>query len=373
MQGERLMVGRRIVVNVVIFFAMAGFLIALGVTQLLVSGGEGSSISVDFSDASGLTRRNDVTLRGVTVGAVTDVALKGDVARVTLALEPGVEVPNDSQFTATRRSPIGDLVVEITPGDGPAMLHGSVAGADQSTPAPDAGKTIEALADLLHSVPSEDLSTIVTEAARAVRGRGDDLGRLSEVTADLPERILQVRSQLESLMQAGPEVTGILADNADVLADDITRTAQLADILRDRRYDLVDLYRNGAEFTTVAGELIAKQKPNIACMISDFARINTVLSTAKNLSNLAAVLDLNHFFFGGAYQVVQVGLDGQTWFRVQLLPHTEPQAGQYLPQRGSPDVFGANSCTSRYGNGVGPGRQDHNVELAPGSQLTRGK
>jgi virulence factor Mce-like protein len=320
-----------------------------------------------------LSPRNDVTMRGVTVGSVRQVALTPDAARVEMLLDPGVEVPRGTTAAAVRRSPIGDMTVELTPGGGPPLPDGGRIPISDTRPAPDAGRTIEVVADVLGAVPSESLSTVVTEAAAAVRGRSDDLARLSEVTADLPERILQVRSELESLIRTGPAVTGVLAQNADVLADDITRTAQLADILRDRRYDLVDLYRNGANFTRIAGDLIASEKANLSCLVADLGAINSTLSTAENLANLAAALDTNHFFFGGVAQIVQLGLDGRTWFRVQLLPHTEPAARAYKPQRATPDVYAANACRSPFGAGVGPGRQPGPLQLAPDSKLRPGK
>ena len=367
------MTNRRVVVNVVTFLAASGLLIALGITQLLMQGAGGSVIAADFTDSSGLTPRNDVTMRGVTVGSVRSVKLTPDAARVEVILDPGVEVPQGTKATAVRRSPIGDMTVELTPGDGPPLADGGRIPQSDTQPAPDAGRTIEVLADVLHSVPSEALSTVVSEAAAAVRGRGDDLARLSEVTADLPGRILQVRTELESLIRTGPAVTGVLADNADVLADDITRTAQLADILRDRRYDLVDLYRNGSDFTRVAGDLLATEKANLSCLVADLGSINSALATAENLSNLAAALDTNHYFFGGVAQIVQVGLDGRTWFRVQLLPHTEPSANSYKPQRPTPDVYAANACRSPFGKGVGPGHQPGPLHLSPDSTLHPGK
>jgi phospholipid/cholesterol/gamma-HCH transport system substrate-binding protein len=366
-------VTRRVVVNIAVFLAVSLLLIGMGITQLLMQGGAGLRINAEFTDASGLLPRNDVTLRGVTVGNVTDVSLTDEAVLVTLALDPGIEVPEGTEAIAVRRSPIGDMIVELTPGEGPAMAAGDTIPATHTSPAPDAGKTIEALADLLHSVPSEDLDTVVSEAALALKGRGRDLARLSEYGADLPERILEVETQLESMIRTGPKVTGVLADNADVLADDITRTAQLADILRARRYDLVDLYRNGARFTRVAGDLIAEEKPNIACLVRDFGNINTVLAATENLSNLAGTLDLNHFFFGGVDLIVQRGLDGRDWFRVQLLPHTEPSARIYEPQRNISDVFGADACRTRYGDGVGRGTQPTELPLAPGSKFHPGK
>jgi phospholipid/cholesterol/gamma-HCH transport system substrate-binding protein len=367
------LITKRIILNIALFLVATTALTMFGVYHLLLQGTGGDRITADFSDTGGLATRNDVTLRGVTVGSVDRVELTEDGARAYLVLDKGVEVPEGTTATIVRRSPLGDLVVELTPGTGEPIGNGGHIAMANTQPPPDAGKTVEVLARVLHSVPAEDLSTVVSELATAVEGRGDDLAELSEATADLPERILEVEAELNALIRTGPQVTGVLADNADVLADDITVTAQLADILRDRRFDIAELYRNGSRFTQVAGRVIERDKANISCLISDFADINSVIAKPNNRSNLAAALDLNHFFFDGVEQAVQQGLDGRMWFRVQLLPHTEPQARSYVPQGGEPDVYAANACRSRYGPGVGPGRQPHRLNMSRESEFHPGR
>jgi virulence factor Mce-like protein len=366
-------IGRRTTTNVGVFLALSAFLVWLGATQLVLSGMGGRTLGLDFVDVSGLAPRSDVTMRGVPVGAVRHVELTPEaLVHVEVGLDPGMTVPEGTKAEITRRSPIGDLVVELLPGTGPPIPDGGQIGVADTTPPPRPEETIEVLTRVLHAVPSEDLSSLVTELALAVRGRGKDLGSLSETTANLPERILVVRQELESLITNGPKVTGVLAANANTLADDIAQTAALADILRDRRYDLVALSANGADFAEVAGDLIGGQKANLACLIADFGTVNATLAERQHLEDLIATLELNHYFFDGVAQVVQRGNDGLDWFRVQLLPHQEPPGRAYDPQRPPPDVFGANGCRSIYGPGVGPATQPGPVYLAAGSRLYRG-
>ena len=364
----------RTAINVVSFLLLSGGLIFFGVSNFIIEQEMGNVLYADFTDASGLLGRNDVTMRGVVVGSVEDVQLNDDhLARVKVVLDPGVEVPEGTQGEVVRRSPIGELTLELDPGDGEPLASGATLGVEDTTPPPDVAKTIEVLADVLHEVPSEDLGTLVDELAAGLRGRGEDIARLNVAAADLPERLLEVETELEDLIRTGPKVTGVFADNARTLADDITQTAVLADILRDNRHDLLDLYRNGARFTTVAGDLIGSEKANLACLISDFGDINTVMAQPQNLENLGRVLEDNHYFFGAVEQSVQRGLDTFMWFRVQLLPHTEPQGRAYQPHRPYPDVYAGNACRSRYGPGVGPGSQPHEFRTAPDSSLNPGR
>jgi phospholipid/cholesterol/gamma-HCH transport system substrate-binding protein len=364
---------RRVYVNLIVFGTAAFLLILLGARNLVVQQPTSGTIQARFSDASGLLPRNDVTMRGVVVGSVREVDLAEDGnVNVVMTLEPGVVVPEGTVAEIVRRSPIGELTLELLPGDGDPMPEGATIAVDDTIPPPDVSKTIEVIADVLHEVPSEDLSTVVAELADAVRGRGDDLSTFNQAVAELPEEILEVQVELEELITDGPKVTGVLADNADTLGDDLTQTKLLAQLLADRKHDLVDLYRYGGDFTTVAGSLIGDEKANLSCLVADFGRINSVMSTQENLTNLANTLDKNHFFFGAVEQMVQVGLDNGTWFRVQLIPPAQPHGETYAPHRPPPDVFPGNACRSRFGRGVDAVDQSDAPTLARDSSLRPG-
>ncbi len=358
--------------NVCVFLALAGLLIALGVTQLFLQNSSGYQIAARFSNAGGLLPRNDVTMSGVTVGTVRSVRLTGGGTVVSMTIKPGVHVPRDSRAVIMRRSPIGDFVVNLDPGHGPPLQPGQAIPMSRTRPAVDPEKTIAVLARVLHAVPGHDLHVVTSELARAVRGRAADLRTLNTGSEELAARLLRVDRQLRSLITTGPKVTGVLAGHSQRLAADVTWTRVLADILDAKRYDLVHLYRNGTRFLDVAGGLLHSGKANLSCVVSDLARINTVMGTAQNLRNLVGTLDLNHYFFVGADHLVQRGLDGRDWFRVQLLPHQEPAGRAYAHHRPAPGVYGGNACRSPFGRGVGPGNQPLPVKLAPGSQLHRG-
>jgi phospholipid/cholesterol/gamma-HCH transport system substrate-binding protein len=367
------MIGKRVVLNLIVFLALAALLVWYGASQLLIQKSGGKTVRVEFSDASGLGPRDDVTMRGVPVGSVQSVTLtpKG-VADVVVLLQPGIEVPSGSHAEINRRSPIGDLTLNFDPGKGPAMADGATIPESATTIPPDPERTIAELAKVLGAVPSNDLSTLVHQLALAVNGRGQDLAQLSEVSGQLPARILEVRRQLDHLIRTGPVVTGVFARNASALRDDIAQTAVLADILRDKRHDLVSLAKNGANFATLYNQLLVSEKANVACLINSFGTVNEVLAIPNNLQNLKNVLELNHYFFDAVWQSVQVGKDGLAWFRVQLLPHQEPAGREYSQRRPPPNVYGGDACHSMYGAGVGRATQPGPVWLANGSHLRMG-
>jgi phospholipid/cholesterol/gamma-HCH transport system substrate-binding protein len=363
----------RTAINVLTFLLASTCLVYFGGRSLVFQQQEGRTLHAVFTDASGLGSRNDVTMRGVPVGSVDDVVLTEEQVRVDMILDPGVRVPEGSKAEIVRRSPIGELTIEIEPGQGAPLADDATIDVDATRPPPDVSTTIKVLADVLHEVPSADLTTVVHELATAVNGRASDIAGFSEDAADLPERLLQVQTELRNLIETSPKLTGVLADNAEVLGDDLAQTAGLADILRDRRFDLLELYRNGARFSEVAQEIISGDKANLACLIRDSGYVNGEIVEKK--ADLVAVLEENHWFFDGVDDDVRADPDPDrgTWFRVQLLPHTEPQGRSYNPNRPTPEVLAANGCRSIYGAGVGPGVQTPAPILAPGSKLHEGR
>ena len=358
----------RTLINVATFVIASFALAYFGATNLIVQQADGMALSAEFIDASGLSSRNDVTARGVVVGSVTDVELTGKGVLVHMRLNPGEDIPQGTEATIVRRSPIGELTIELEPGEGPDLPNGATLPLADTRPPPDVSTTIEALADVLHAVPADDLTTVVSEVADAVRGRSEDLARFTDASAALPERLLEIETELESLITTGPKLTGVFADNAEVFADDLRQTAVLADILRDRRYDLLDLYKNGARFSAVTNDLLVAQKANLACFIRDAGTFN--LAIAARRGDLEATLQKNHFFFDAVEQAVQKDPSGGTWFRVQVLPHTEPSGKVYAKRRAVPDVFPGRACNSIYGRGV-PAATDGNTILAPRSSVRK--
>jgi phospholipid/cholesterol/gamma-HCH transport system substrate-binding protein len=368
------MITRRALINVGVFLGLATLLVWAGLTTLVLQKGGGQTVHFEFTDAAAIAARSDVTMRGVPVGQVSDVVLRRNgLADVKVTLEPGFSVTKGSKAEISRRSPIGDLVLDITPGHGPALADNATIGTRDTIPPPDPELTIKDLAQVLHAVPSQDLGSLIRTLAVAVRGRTQDLQTLEVAGADLPQKLLEVRTQLEHLIDTSPSVLDVLANNSQALADDITQTADLADILNHEKHNLVDLSKNGASLATVANGIISSQKPNLACLLHDFAVVNSTLAQPNNLANLDSTLELNHYFFDGVWSLVLPGLDGLEWFRVQLLPAQQPPGTAYVPKRPPADVYLGNSCQSIYGKGVGPGSQPSSAYIAPGSHVHPGR
>jgi phospholipid/cholesterol/gamma-HCH transport system substrate-binding protein len=99
---------------------VAGGFLTYAVAQ---AGGVGAArgsypITARFDQASGITVGSDVRLAGVKIGAVRELALDNETyeAKVTLGLNPGVKVPEDTSAKITSDSLLGGAYIALIPG-----------------------------------------------------------------------------------------------------------------------------------------------------------------------------------------------------------------------------------------------------------------
>ena len=105
---------------VVGIFVVAGLLclgyLAIKLGKLEAFGKSGYVLYADFASVAGLRRGDTVEIAGVSVGRVDGMALVEDRARLTLRINPGVDVQEDAIASVRARGLIGDKFISISPG-----------------------------------------------------------------------------------------------------------------------------------------------------------------------------------------------------------------------------------------------------------------
>lgn len=78
----------------------------------------GFVVHADFSSIGGLNVGDDVQISGVKVGSVTDVNLLPEsyLARVTMSLKPGINLPVDTAALISSESLLGGRFMALEPG-----------------------------------------------------------------------------------------------------------------------------------------------------------------------------------------------------------------------------------------------------------------
>jgi phospholipid/cholesterol/gamma-HCH transport system substrate-binding protein len=158
--------------------------LALGYTLFQVASGawrEEYMVSVELGElGQNLNTGNDVKIRGVRVGSITDVQITDSLtALVTMTMDPGYRVPEDSTFKVTGKTLLGEKQVEIH-FDGP-LDQGPYLAAGTVVSDPDRVVEFEDVlamfADLLDEVDPDELAIVVEEFIAAFEGMGPEVAR----------------------------------------------------------------------------------------------------------------------------------------------------------------------------------------------------
>ena len=101
-------------------------------TQIADLGGGGARsypLTASFASAQGVSPGTDVRLAGIRVGSVSGMALNPDTFRadMTLAIQAGLDVPEDSSAAIASDGLLGATYVELVPGRSPFALEAGAA------------------------------------------------------------------------------------------------------------------------------------------------------------------------------------------------------------------------------------------------------
>lgn len=110
-------------VFVIIGIISVGYL-AIKLGKMEWVGDDNYPISAQFQDVSGLKKGSQVELAGVQIGTVDGIRLdqKRMMAIVTMKIQKGLELSDDSIASIKTSGIIGDKYVKISPGGSPDML-----------------------------------------------------------------------------------------------------------------------------------------------------------------------------------------------------------------------------------------------------------
>jgi|SRR5882757_217698 len=241
-----------------------------------------------FSEAGGLATGNAVTVSGIKVGTVDDIALRHGAVTVTFSADAGVPLGSQTTAHIRTRTLLGERILTLdSAGSGTLRPRDVIPVSRTSSPY----SLAEAVSDLTTNVAGADtqaanqsldtLSATLDQISPQLTPTFDGLTRLSQ---SLNER----NESLGSLLKSAAAVTGILGQRSQQLNTLILDANALVSVLNDRRLALGDLLVNARTLTQQLSGLIADNEKQLAPTLQ---RLNDVVAMLeKNRDNLAKAL-----------------------------------------------------------------------------------
>jgi phospholipid/cholesterol/gamma-HCH transport system substrate-binding protein len=270
-----------------------------GINDLALPGTEGGEdgsyeVAVEFDNVGNLVPNNPVRVDDIDVGVIRDIRLEGWRALVTLSINPGVQLPENTLAQVGQVSLLGAKYVELSrPRSEPA--RGRLEGGAR-IPVTRTGRYVET-EDLLATVSTllngggfAQLKTITTELNRALDGRAPQFRELIDQTNTL---ITGLDAQKGDIIRA---IEGLDRLSARVAEQDRALRGALEDIppalavLTEERENLLRSLDSLGRFGTTFRDVVERSSGNLAQNVDNLVPV--VQGFADSGQDLVKSLDL---------------------------------------------------------------------------------
>ncbi len=195
----------------------------LAITIGNLSFGASKTFKAVFSDATGVTKGDDIRIAGVKVGTVTGIEVHNRTqALVSFKVEQDTAVSNSTQATIRYRNLVGQRYISLSEGVGQpgAQREDSTIPLARTSPALDLSVLFNGFKPLFQALSPADVNKLAYELIQVFQGEG---------------------GTLDALLQRTASVTNTLADRDDVIGALITNLNRTLVILGDRDDELSSL------------------------------------------------------------------------------------------------------------------------------------
>jgi phospholipid/cholesterol/gamma-HCH transport system substrate-binding protein len=219
---------------IAVFAVMVAYLITQTLDTPLLN--RPDKVVVEMPATGSVFEGSSVTYRGMKIGKVTDIRLNEDgVVEATATITNPIKIPADSDVKVRGLSPVGEQYLDFQPSDdeGPYLEDGSRVTATVTDLPRTLASTVINVNKLLEQLDQDDLHTALTGIGEALKGTGDDIGRLADQGYQLLQTLDQNWPQTQRLLRNSEVLLELGAANADKIRTIAVSSAQVAAFLKD--------------------------------------------------------------------------------------------------------------------------------------------
>jgi len=263
-------------------------------------------VTAQFSDSGGIFAGAQVTYRGIPVGRVGKLVFKDNGVQATLNIEKSApKIPADVLAVVADKSAIGEQFVDLQPRDNTGPYLGkSSAITEQNTRIPIDTKTLLVdVNDLVSSVNTDSLRTVVDELGQAFEGTGQDLSTILDTSSEFIQTADQNIDVTRSLIHNSTSVLQTQIDKESDISTFSKNLALLSDTLVTSDPDLRRLFDKGSESARTLRQVVDENKVNIGNAVRDLITANKPLK--ENILGLQAIFILYPYLVQGSFSVLE--------------------------------------------------------------------
>ena len=280
------MLTRRTRLQVVAFFVIAVVAVVYALLRFTdlgkVFGREGYTVTLQLVESGGIFSNSEVTYRGVQVGRVGEIHLTDQGIDVDLDIAPDApEIPSNLEAVVANRSAVGEQYVDLRPrkDEAPYLTGGSVIAADRTSVPISTDQVLRDLDDLVLSVPTDALRTVVDELDRTFTGTGPELQALLDSTRDFTKAAREHLPQTIQLLDNAGTVLDTQNSEAGNIRSFATDLALLNEQLRNSDGDIRHLIAATPQAAEQVTGLLRDSGTGLSIVLANLLTTSNILVT----------------------------------------------------------------------------------------------
>jgi phospholipid/cholesterol/gamma-HCH transport system substrate-binding protein len=278
------MIARAVIVKVIVFTVVT--LLGVGYVAVHYLGlgssvvGSGYTAYVDLGDSGGIFSTASVTYRGVEVGKVGPITLRGNGIRVAIQLDGKHRIPAQTEAVIGNGSAIGEQYIDLQPRSsaGPYLHTGSVIPQSHTQIPVSTQQLLVSVDTLVKSLPRQDLKTVVDELGKAFNGTGPSLQRLLDASHALLTTAQANLPVTTSLINQSPPVLSTQVSLRGDLKSFSHDLASFSDQLRASDTDLRNVINRGTPAAVELHQLAQALDVSFPMLMSDLVTFGQPIS-----------------------------------------------------------------------------------------------
>lgn len=205
-----------------------------------------TNVTAYFDKSVGIYEGSGVRVLGVEVGSVTSVEPQGDVVKVGMRVDRGIDIPADARAVQITPSVVADRYVQLTPAytGGDTMANGAVIDRDRTATPVEVDQLYASIDELSRALGPEGankegaLTRFVEVGAENLEGNGVALGQSIEQLSAAARTLDESREDLFGTIENLQIFVSALAANDQQVREFNTQLADLSGFLAGERDNL---------------------------------------------------------------------------------------------------------------------------------------
>ncbi|MGN5235967.1 MCE family protein [Rhodococcus sp. SJ-3] len=229
-----------------IALAVAVVLVVAGALWWVFTRAGTTTVTAYFDKAVGIYEGSDVRVLGVEVGSVTSVEPQGEVVKVDMRVNRGVDIPADARAVQITPSVVADRYVQLTPAysGGETMSDGAVIDRERTATPVEVDELYASIDELARALGPEGanadgaLTEFVEVGAENLEGNGAALGQSIDELSAAARTLNESRGDLFGTIENLQVFVSALAANDQQVRQFNTQLADLSGFLAGERQNL---------------------------------------------------------------------------------------------------------------------------------------